>query len=104
MTEYRYCPLCNLPTAEVRNDKKGRPYATCVSCNSRMFLKSARALSGYERLSELSRKEAGPRLAEMLRDRDALVQQMAKARGFGAAPPQVSDPQVSSEETHADKR
>lgn len=58
-------------TCQIRFDRKARPYAVCLVCGSRIFLKTRQGLSGFAVLSPLidgvrQRAHADPAYAQQL--------------------------------------
>lgn len=54
--EKHTCPFCG-GWGMLKLDKKGRPYFSCETCWSRLFIKTQTALEGFGQLSE-ARAEA----------------------------------------------
>lgn len=41
------CIFCMQPTMAVKVDRKGRPYLSCLACNTRVFLRGQHHMHGY---------------------------------------------------------
>ena len=65
------CPLCFDDGAELRFDRKGRPYIVCASCSSRSFIGSPRGLTSFLHLA--------PHIVALLKQRGQTVRELQDA-------------------------